>query len=123
LKADGAHDIHTQLSLSGEPLIPGLVKNFQLKDPMNLLKYQDLTLEGRDYSAAYSDYWNATADDEAGQYRYPSVLYELLLNPFELQDQIVDVVIMPAAPHAAVIPGKYYHTGRSLSHRFTSACI
>ena len=25
--------------------------------------------------------------------------------------QIVDAVIMPVAPHAAVIPGKYYHTG------------
>jgi len=24
--------------------------------------------------------------------------------------QIVDAVIMPVAPHAAVIPGKYYHT-------------
>jgi amidase len=90
LKADGAHDIHAQLNLSGEPLIPELVKSFQLKDPMNLLQYQDLTLEGRDYSAAYSDYWNATADDKAYQ--------------------IVDAVIMPVAPHAAVIPGKYYHT-------------
>jgi len=90
LKADGAHDIHAQLNLSGEPLIPELVKTFQLKDPMNLLQYQDLTLEGRDYSAAYSDYWNATADDKAYQ--------------------IMDAVIMPVAPHAAVLPGKYYHT-------------
>ena len=24
---------------------------------------------------------------------------------------LVDAVIMPVAPHAAVIPGKYYHTG------------
>ena len=28
------------------------------------------------------------------------------------QGQLVDTVIMPVAPHAAVIPGKYYHTGR-----------
>ena len=27
--------------------------------------------------------------------------------------QVVDAVIMPVAPHAAVIPGKYYHTGMS----------
>jgi len=26
--------------------------------------------------------------------------------------QLVDAVIMPVAPHAAVIPGKFYHTGR-----------
>lgn len=66
LKADGAHDIHKQLDLLGEPLIPELVKSFQLRDPINLLKYQDLTLEGRNYSAAYSDYWNSAGDDEDG---------------------------------------------------------
>ncbi|KAK5629065.1 hypothetical protein RRF57_004780 [Xylaria bambusicola] len=89
LHADGAHDIrkhlpkpwafgtffrgwnYEQLALSGEPLIPDLQKSFKLKEPMDLLRYQDLTLKG----------------------------------------QIVDAVIMPVAPHAAVIPGKYYHTG------------
>lgn len=89
LFADGAHDVHTQLSLSGEPLLPSLEKSFTLRDPINLLEYQELTLEGRDYSAAYSDYWNSTDCDDG---------------------QIVDAVIMPVAPHAAVIPGKYYHT-------------
>ncbi|KAF8421819.1 amidase signature domain-containing protein [Tirmania nivea] len=89
LLADGAHDVHTQLALSGEPLIPSLEKTFKLRDPINLLEYQKLTLEGRDYSAAYSDYWNSTDCDDG---------------------QIVDAVIMPVAPHAAVIPGKYYHT-------------
>ncbi|KAI9668914.1 MAG: hypothetical protein M1829_005226 [Trizodia sp. TS-e1964] len=74
LKADGAHDIHKQINLSGEPLIPQLRATFQLRDPINLLEYQDLSLQGRDYS------------------------------------QIVDAVIMPVAPHAAVIPGKFYHT-------------
>ncbi|KAI9769988.1 MAG: hypothetical protein M1840_003699 [Geoglossum simile] len=81
LKADGAHDIHKQLNLSGEPLIPELESAFQLRDPINLLEYQDLTIQGRYYSAAYSDYWNATADGEDGQR--------------------VDAVIMPVAPHAA----------------------
>jgi amidase len=55
---------------------------------MSLLEYQKLTLEGLEYEAAYSDYWNSTAADEDGQ--------------------IVDAVIMPAAPHAAVIPEKYH---------------
>jgi amidase len=64
LKADGGHDIHKQLDLSGEPLIPQLRKSFKLKDPMSLLEYQALTIEGRDYEAAYSDYWNTTADED-----------------------------------------------------------
>lgn len=51
-----------------------------------------MTLEGLEYELAYSDYWNSTA---------------------AVDDQIVDAVIMPVAPHAAVIPGKYYHTGIS----------
>ncbi|KAI1146361.1 amidase signature domain-containing protein [Nemania diffusa] len=89
LKADGAHDIHTQLDLSGEPLIPDLEKTFQLKDPISLLEYQDLTLQGLDYESEYTDYWNATAEEDG---------------------QVVDAVIMPVAPHAAVIPGKFYHT-------------
>ncbi|KAK4205074.1 Acetamidase [Triangularia verruculosa] len=83
LLADGGHDIHSHLDLSGEPLIPDLEEAFELKPPMDLLEYQRLTLEGLDYEQAYSDYWNSTA---------------------------VDAVIMPVAPHAAVIPGKYYHT-------------
>jgi amidase len=67
MKADGAHDVHRQINLSGEPLIPQLRASFQLRDPINLLEYQDLTLQGRDYSAAYSDYWNATASNDDGK--------------------------------------------------------
>lgn len=65
--ADGGHDIHTQLDLSGEPLIPDLRETFTLKPPMDLLEYQDLTLQGLEYEAKYSDYWNSTADDD-GRY-------------------------------------------------------
>ncbi|CAO1598695.1 hypothetical protein XANCAGTX0491_002455 [Xanthoria calcicola] len=89
LKADGAHDIHQQLDLSGEPLVPPLRDSFQLRDPISLLEYQDLTIQGKTYSAAYNDYWNSTSNDDG---------------------QVVDAVVMPVAPHAAVIPGKFYHT-------------
>ncbi|KAL8962306.1 MAG: hypothetical protein Q9193_001273 [Seirophora villosa] len=89
LKADGAHDVHKQLDLSGEPLIPPLRGSFQLRDPISLLDYQDLTLQGKAYNEAYYDYWNSTSDDDG---------------------QLVDAVVMPVAPHAAVIPGKFYHT-------------
>ncbi|RMZ79350.1 hypothetical protein DV737_g3444, partial [Chaetothyriales sp. CBS 132003] len=91
LKADGFHDIHAQLNLSGEPLISDLEESFQLRPPLGLLEYQDLTLQGLEYEAEYCAYWNSTAEDDG---------------------QIVDAVIMPVAPHAAVIPGKYYHTGK-----------
>ncbi|KAK0704392.1 amidase signature domain-containing protein [Lasiosphaeris hirsuta] len=89
LKADGAHDISHQLELSGEPLISDLRDTFQLRPPMDLLEYQGLTLQGLEYESAYSDYWNSTAADDG---------------------QVVDAVIMPVAPHAAVIPGRFYHT-------------
>ena len=64
LKADGAHDIHSHLNLSGEPLIPDLRETFKLKKPMGLLDYQENTLEGLSYEAAYSDYWNQSANDD-----------------------------------------------------------
>lgn len=92
LKADGGHDIHKQLSLSGEPLIPPLRATFQLRDTLSLITHQELTVEGRDYEGAYSDDWNSTAGQDG---------------------QLVDAVAMPVAPHAAVIPGKFYHTGNA----------
>ncbi|KAH6950054.1 amidase signature domain-containing protein [Fusarium avenaceum] len=88
LSADGAHDIHQHLDRSGEPLIPEIKDGFQLKPPTELLKYQDLTLQGLEHERQYSDYWNSTGDSDG---------------------QTVDAVLMPVAPHAAVIPGKFYH--------------
>ena len=64
LMADGAHDVHKQLDLSGEPLIPDLRESLALKDPMGLLEYQDHTLQGLQLEAEYSDYWNRTADED-----------------------------------------------------------
>jgi amidase len=58
LLADGAHDVHSHLDRSGEPLIPELQDWFQLRDADPLLKYQDLTCQGLAYQNEYSDYWN-----------------------------------------------------------------
>ncbi|KAF5557380.1 general amidase [Fusarium phyllophilum] len=88
LSADGAHDIHQHLKRSGEPLIPDLQDGLNLKTPTELLEYQDLTIQGLEYERQYSDYWNSTAESDG---------------------QVVDAVLMPVAPHAAVIPGKFYH--------------
>ena len=40
---------------------------------------------------------------------------EPILTFYAFEGQIVDAVIMPVAPHAAVIPGKYYHVGVYIS--------
>jgi amidase len=94
LKADDGHDIHKQLRLSGEPLNPPLQKTFRLQDSLSLIRYQELTVEGLEYERTYSDYWNSTGDEDG---------------------QLVDAVIMPVAPHAAVIPGKYFHTSTAVN--------
>ncbi|KAF7913357.1 uncharacterized protein EAE98_011582 [Botrytis deweyae] len=88
MNADGSHHIHQQLAISGEPLINDLQNFYTLKAPMSLLEYQDRALQLRDYRQVYSDYWNSTADADGN---------------------VVDAVLMPAAPHAAVIPGKWEH--------------
>ncbi|KAK4172369.1 Acetamidase [Triangularia setosa] len=80
LLVDSSHNMHRHLALLGEPLIPDLEEAFESKIPINLLQYRDLTLEGLEYEAAYSDYWNSTADGDDGQ--------------------IVDAMIIPVAPHA-----------------------
>jgi amidase len=90
LESDGAYDIHKQLNLSGEPLIPPLREEFKLVPPFSAIKIQELSIQGRDICEAYSDYWNSRAGTDG---------------------QDVDAFIMPVAPHAAVMPGRYLYTG------------
>ncbi|KAB8299013.1 hypothetical protein EYC80_001145 [Monilinia laxa] len=95
MNADGSHDIQKQLALSGEPLIDGLENFYALKAPMSLLEYQGRALQLRDYRQAYADYWNGTGDKDGN---------------------VVDAVIMPAAPHAAVIPRMWEHLAYTEVH-------
>ncbi|KAG8159868.1 hypothetical protein KVR01_010505 [Diaporthe batatas] len=89
IMSDGTADIHKHLEPSGEPLIHELAsRGMRLRPPIGLLDFQDLTLRGLDFEAKYSDYWNSTIDKDG---------------------QVVDAFIMPAAPHAAVIPGTFSH--------------
>jgi amidase len=88
--ADGHHDIHKQLSLSNEPILDDLKEAYKLREPMSVLEYQDLALQIRGYKEAYADYWDSTGTD----------------------GKMVDAVLMPVAPHAAVIPGKWVHLGK-----------
>ncbi len=71
MMADGGHDWHKQLALSGEPLVPQLA-DMTLREPTDVVAYQAATVEGRAYEAAYSDYWNASgADDGTSGYFRP----------------------------------------------------
>ncbi|KAK0386104.1 hypothetical protein NLU13_5941 [Sarocladium strictum] len=90
LQSDGAHWIHEQLDLSGEPLIYPLRDIFKLRLPMTAIETEDLSIRGRDACEVYSDYWNSMSSGD---------------------DQEVDAFIMPVAPHAAVVPGRYLYTG------------
>lgn len=90
LQSDGGYDIHKQIDLSGEPLIAPLREIFELKPPFSAVRTQQLAVEARDSCEAYLDYWNSlTADD----------------------GRAVDAFVMPVAPHAAVMPGRYLYTG------------
>ena len=112
LFADGAHDVHNQLERSGEPLIPELRKAFRLRDPVSLLEYQDSTLQGLEYELKYNDYWESTGKDDGNDNQAQFIR---AICAYICLDSVVDAVIMPVAPHAAVIPGKYFHTGRDTS--------
>ncbi|RBR25087.1 uncharacterized protein FIESC28_02144 [Fusarium coffeatum] len=87
--ADGAHDIHSHLDRSGEPLVPDL--DFPLKDPTGLLKYQDLTLQGLEYEREYSDYWNSTEDSDAYTDAMNVTNYSAVIIPTIRADAAIDV--------------------------------
>ncbi|KAL8885963.1 MAG: hypothetical protein Q9215_006264 [Flavoplaca cf. flavocitrina] len=92
MRADGAHDVHRQLDLSGEPLIPQLQESFKLHEPMPLLEYQDKTLQGKAYNEAYSDYWNASSDDDAYTESINLLDYSAAVIPVTRADKSVDTI-------------------------------
>ncbi|OCL15205.1 amidase [Glonium stellatum] len=96
IRADGGADLWKQLGLLHEPLIHQLAELFGTGpvEPTPLLEYQANSLKRKDYSARYMEYWNSTAEKTG-------------------TGRAVDAVILPVAPHAAVISGKFYHYGYS----------
>ncbi|KAK5449280.1 hypothetical protein LTS15_008822 [Exophiala xenobiotica] len=90
--ADGGVDVVEQIRLSGEPLVPQLHEYFANAPfpPLPLLDFYNLSLYLKDYRNRYSEYWLSTMNHSS-------------------TGRPVDAVILPVAPHAAVIPGKYYY--------------
>jgi amidase len=93
MDAGGYNDTFSQLALSGEPPVPEVVHDIGTgpKASMPILEYFNLTQRLKDYRERYVDYWESTAGQTKS--RRP-----------------VDAIIMPVAPHAAVIPGGNYFT-------------
>ena len=86
-----------QLAILNEPLIPPMEEMYGdgPTDPMPVPEYQDYALKRTRYIARYMEYWNSTVKLTG-------------------TGRPVDTVIMPVAPHAAVIPNKYFHYGLCL---------
>jgi len=95
--ADGGAHIWQQLNILHEPLLPDLMHDYGggPSEPTPLLEYQTKALERGDYLARYMEYWNSTVEHTG-------------------TGRAVDAVILPVAPHAGVIPGKYFHYGELL---------
>jgi amidase len=93
--ADGGKDVLDCTQLSGEPVID-LIKTFVPGTPgLDINSYWDLTLDRYAYQHEYMAYWNATATKTS-------------------TGQPIDGWIVPVAPHAAVMPGRYLHIGQSV---------
>ena len=86
------------------------------QSPMLLRGYQDLALKRKAYRASYATYWESTKEKtNTGRLQSQSrSIYIHMLNMW--QGRPVDAVIMPVAPHAAVLNRKYYYYG-SISSR------
>jgi amidase len=70
LQSDGGYDVHRQLDLSGEPLIPLLREVFKPRPPFSAIRCQELSIQGRDSCEAYSDYWNTMAAEDSTAVEY-----------------------------------------------------
>ncbi|XXH02219.1 hypothetical protein Hte_008587 [Hypoxylon texense] len=91
ITADGAGDVHKNLNLSGEPLIPELdTRGMRLRPPMGLLKFQDLTRQGLELEERYSDYWNSTADDDDYTEALNLMNYSVMVIPVTKADKNLD---------------------------------
>lgn len=79
--------------LSGESVPPPIIIDSDQPE-QNASQIAALNVEKRGFQKLYMDYWNSTAEVTG-------------------TGRPVDGVICPCAPHAAVLPNKYYHIAYS----------
>lgn len=114
LDAERLQYAEEQIRLSREPLIPQLKDEFQRKrhSPPKLLQIYKWTAILHTYRTAFHEYWGKSAArgsaEDKQQYSIDSK--EL----FEDTRDDVDAVILPVAPHAAVLPDKFYYYAYSM---------
>ena len=94
---DGGADIHSSLTLSGEPISKQISMMYGEK-PSKEFSASEIAATNvakREYQKEYMDYWNGTAQ-------------------MTTSAQPVDAFIMPLAPYAAARPAKYFYYGYSV---------
>jgi amidase len=93
--------------MSGEPAVPQIARLFpggKLQAPLPLPEYEQVVRDMKDYRERYNDYWLSSVDRTR-------------------TGQIIQAVISPVTPNAAVLPGKVLHTRKSEQlRRFLGRC-
>lgn len=93
-RGDGCPDAYKNLQLSGEKIVDEISHLFpggKLRPPMGLVEWEDKVLHLEDYRARYQEYWASTSNLTSTK-------------------RPVEAFILPVAPHASLLPGKFYHS-------------
>ncbi|KAK4208752.1 amidase signature domain-containing protein [Rhypophila decipiens] len=94
-RGDGCADVWEVLQLSGEPEvyeIRGLFEPDGPRDPLPLLKYQEIVAHMKDYRNRYQEYWMSTAENSGN-------------------GKPVDAFISPVTVTAGLLPDKFCYGG------------
>ena len=86
-RVDGGEDIRSEISLAGEPALPHVAALLESAAPASVYEYWQLNRRKVALQQAYNDKWNVSPG--------------LLSSDTEFK-QVVDVLISPVLPHAAV---------------------
>lgn len=91
---DGSNDIHSQISLSNEPVVPSVAQIFgqHPREQYSATRIADTNIAIWKYRKRYLDYWNSTSEITS-------------------TGRPVDAVIIPTFAYAGVIPGKLNYAG------------
>jgi amidase len=97
-RGDGCPDAYKNIQLSGEAIVPQIAHLFpdgKMKPPMPLPEWEDVVLHLQDYRTRYRNYWESTSE-------------------LTSQGRPVEAFIVPIAPHAGLIKGKFLYSRKYL---------